>query len=98
MTAVRHGRPPGGVHRIPRTSAPSGDTSRIDSRGISTPGSSSGSGQKPRPNGRAPPTCGSPTVGWGGSIGIAGSYADRRNSAFRTGDELDADLDRLTVT
>ena len=33
------------VHSGPRTSAPSGLTRRIDSRGMSTPGSSSASGQ-----------------------------------------------------
>ena len=42
MTAVFHGRPFGGVQSTPRTSAPSGETRRIDSRGMSTPGSSSG--------------------------------------------------------
>ena len=37
MTAVFHGVPTGGVHRIPRTSAPSGETSRTDSRSDSDP-------------------------------------------------------------
>ena len=45
QTAVRHGVPAGGVHQMPRTTAPSGDTATIGSRPTATPGSSSGSGQ-----------------------------------------------------
>ena len=53
---VRQRAPPGGVHSVPRTSAPSSETIRTGSRGMSTPGSSSGSGQKPRPAGRDSPS------------------------------------------
>src|SRR3954471_3297647 len=59
MIAVCHGVPLGGVQNNPRTSAPSSVTMRTGSRPSSTPGSSSGRGQKPRPSGRSFPRNGS---------------------------------------
>jgi 3-oxoacyl-[acyl-carrier protein] reductase len=59
MMAVCHARPFGGVQNNPRTSAPSSVTMRTASRPISTPGSSSGRGQNPKPSGRAFPRNGS---------------------------------------
>ena len=55
-TAVFQGVPAGGVQSTPRTSAPSALTMRTGSRRTATLGSSSGSGQYPRPKGRFAPS------------------------------------------